>query len=235
MESSAPLIVMESVSRFYQMGELELHALKNANLTVTHGEFLALVGSSGSGKSTMLHLMGCLDSVTSGRYLLDGADVSKLTNDERALIRRKKIGFVFQNFNLLPRTTAQENVELPLLYSTDLPSKERAERALQALETVSLADRIHHYPSQLSGGQQQRVAIARALITDPDILLADEPTGNIDSRSGAEILDLLEKLNQQGKTMILVTHDANVAARTRRTVRLSDGEIVEDSLNGLNL
>ncbi len=223
--------MMESVSRFYQMGELELHALKDANLTVASGEFVALVGSSGSGKSTMLHLLGCLDSPTSGIYRLDGRDVSKLGNDERALIRRKKIGFVFQNFNLLPRTTAQENVELPLLYSTDMPGKDRAERARLALETVSLADRLNHYPSQLSGGQQQRVAIARALITDPDILLADEPTGNIDSRSGAEVLDLLEKLNSQGKTMILVTHDATVAARTRRTVRLRDGEIVEDRAN----
>ena len=235
MENSASLIVMESVSRFYRMGEVEVHALKDANLTVSHGEFIALVGSSGSGKSTMMHLLGCLDSPTSGRYLLDGRDVSKLGNDERALIRRKKIGFVFQNFNLLARTTAQENVELPLLYSSNMPNKERAALALSALETVSLADRSHHYPSQLSGGQQQRVAIARALITDPDILLADEPTGNIDSRSGAEILDILEKLNSQGKTMILVTHDANVAARTRRTVRLSDGEIVEDRADGLDL
>lgn len=232
MENNASLIVMESVSRFYQMGELEVHALKEADLTVNKGEFVALVGSSGSGKSTMLHLLGCLDSPTSGRYMLDGRDVSKLGNDERALIRRNKIGFVFQNFNLLPRTTAQENVELPLLYSTDIPSRKRAERALSVLETVGLADRLNHYPSQLSGGQQQRVAIARALITDPDILLADEPTGNIDSRSGAEILNLLERLNSRGKTMIIVTHDSNVAARTRRTVKLRDGEIVEDRANG---
>ncbi|MFQ5433075.1 MAG: ABC transporter ATP-binding protein [Nitrospinota bacterium] len=232
MENNAPLIVMESVSRFYRMGEVVVHALKEADLTVTKGEFVALVGSSGSGKSTMLHLLGCLDSPTSGRYLLDGRDVSKLGSDGRALIRRKKIGFVFQNFNLLPRTSAQENVELPLLYSTNMPNRDRAERARSALETVGLADRISHYPSQLSGGQQQRVAIARALITDPDILLADEPTGNIDSRSGAGILDLLERLNSHGKTMILVTHDTNVAARTRRTVRLRDGEIVEDKING---
>lgn len=235
MENSAPLIVMESVSRFYRMGEVEVHALKDANIAITHGEFVALVGSSGSGKSTMLHLLGCLDSPTSGTYLLDGRDVSKLGSDERALIRRNKIGFVFQSFNLLARTTALENVELPLLYSSDMSNSERAEKALSALEMVGLANRANHYPSQLSGGQQQRVAIARALITDPDIVLADEPTGNIDSRSGGEILDLLERLNAEGKTMILVTHDTNVAARTRRTVRLRDGEIVEDRTNGLDL
>ena len=235
MENSAPLIVMESVSRFYRMGEVEVHALKDANIAITHGEFVALVGSSGSGKSTMLHLLGCLDSPTSGTYLLDGRDVSKLGSDERALIRRNKIGFVFQSFNLLARTTALENVELPLLYSSDMSNSERAEKALSALDMVGLANRANHYPSQLSGGQQQRVAIARALITDPDIVLADEPTGNIDSRSGGEILDLLERLNAEGKTMILVTHDTNVAARTRRTVRLRDGEIVEDRMNGLDL
>lgn len=232
MANKTPLIRMESVSKLYQMGEVEVPALKSADLTVTKGEFVALVGSSGSGKSTMLHLLGCLDSPTSGRYLLEGRDVSKLDRDERALIRRRKIGFVFQSFNLLSRTTAQENVELPLLYNSELSSRQRAERAVDALATVGLADRLKHYPSQLSGGQQQRVAIARALIAQPDILLADEPTGNIDSRAGTEILDLIEKLNAEGKTLILVTHDADVAARTRRTVRLMDGEIVEDRTNG---
>ena len=232
MANKTPLIRMESVSKLYQMGEVEVPALKSADLTVTKGEFVALVGSSGSGKSTMLHLLGCLDSPTSGRYLLEGRDVSKLDRDERALIRRRKIGFVFQSFNLLSRTTAQENVELPLLYNSELSSRQRAERAVDALAKVGLADRVNHYPSQLSGGQQQRVAIARALIAQPDILLADEPTGNIDSRAGAEILDLIEKLNAEGKTLILVTHDADVAARTRRTVRLMDGEIVEDRTNG---
>lgn len=235
MENSPPLIRMESVSKLYYMGEIEVPALRDATLTVTAGEFIALVGSSGSGKSTMLHLLGCLDSPTSGRYLLEGSDVSKLDKDERALIRRRQIGFVFQSFNLLPRTTAQENVELPLLYGPYMSNRERAERALNALEKVGLSDRINHYPSQLSGGQQQRVAIARALVTRPDILLADEPTGNIDSRSGAEILDILEGLNSEGKTLILVTHDTAVAARTRRTVKLRDGEIVEDRTNGLDL
>ena len=232
MESTTPLIRMESVSKLYHMGEVEVPALKSADLTVAKGEFVALVGSSGSGKSTMLHLLGCLDTPTSGRYLLEGRDVSKLDRDERALIRRRKIGFVFQSFNLLSRTTAQENVELPLLYNSELSSRQRAERAVDALAKVGLADRVNHYPSQLSGGQQQRVAIARALIAQPDILLADEPTGNIDSRAGAEILDLIEKLNAEGKTLILVTHDADVAVRTRRTVRLMDGEIVEDTTNG---
>jgi putative ABC transport system ATP-binding protein len=235
MENSPPLIRMEAVSKLYYMGEIEVPALRDATLTVTAGEFIALVGSSGSGKSTMLHLLGCLDRPTSGRYLLEGSDVSKLDKDERAFIRRQQIGFVFQSFNLLPRTTAQENVELPLLYGPYMSNRERAERALNALEKVGLSDRINHYPSQLSGGQQQRVAIARALVTRPDILLADEPTGNIDSRSGEEILDILEGLNSEGKTLILVTHDTAVAARTRRTVRLRDGEIVEDRMNGLDL
>jgi len=227
MENIGSLIRMESVSRFYRMGEVEVPALKHANLTVMKGEFVALVGSSGSGKSTMLHILGCLDRPTSGRYLLDGRDVSKLDRDERALIRRKKIGFVFQNFNLLPRTTALENVELPLLYSSDMSNRERAEKALSELDAVGLADRVNHYPSQLSGGQQQRVAIARALITDPDILLADEPTGNIDSRSGAEILELLQRLNRnEGLTIIHITHDVGDILAVDRVLAMRRGKIV---------
>lgn len=223
---------MENVSRLYHMGEIEVSALKDVTLSIERGEFVALMGSSGSGKSTMLNLLGCLDRPTSGHYFLEGRNVSKLDRDERALIRRKKLGFVFQNFNLLPRTSALENVELPLMYNGGLTAGERTERAMDALKSVGLADRVYHHPSQLSGGQQQRVAIARSLIARPEILLADEPTGNIDSRSGKEILDILEGLNGEGKTLILVTHDPKVAERTRRTITMLDGEITDDTGKG---
>lgn len=208
---------------------MEVPALKNVELTVKKGEFVSLIGRSGSGKSTLLHVLGCLDRPTSGRYLFEGRDVSKLEPDERALLRREKIGFVFQNFNLLPRTSARENVELPLLYATRLSGRERSKIAMESLSRVGLEDRAHHNPSQLSGGQQQRVAIARALVTRPQIILADEPTGNIDSRSGEDVLSLLRGLNREGHTLILVTHDLSVAASAERTVILQDGEIVEDT------
>lgn len=229
MDNNAPLIKMEGVTKIYQMGDIEVPALKDVDLTVTKGEFLALVGSSGSGKSTLMNMLGCLDHPTSGSYRLEGKDVSGLDPDERAHIRNRKIGFVFQNFNLLARTSALENVELPMLYMNGLSEKECEKRALDALERVGLADRVKHHPSQLSGGQQQRVAIARALITNPEIILADEPTGNIDSKSGAEILAILEELNRGGNTLILVTHDPNIADRAGRKVTLRDGEIIEDT------
>jgi putative ABC transport system ATP-binding protein len=232
MKLDEPLIRMEGVSKLYRMGDVDVPALRRVDLTVEAGEHLALVGRSGSGKSTLMHLLGCLDRPTEGTYYLEGRDVSRLDSDERARIRREKIGFVFQNFNLLPRTSALENVELPLLYGSRLPDRERTRLAMESLERVGLKDRVHHHPSQLSGGQQQRVAIARALVHRPQILLADEPTGNVDSRSGESILSLLHELNEEGMTLILVTHDFSVAERARRTVTLQDGEIVAETVQG---
>jgi putative ABC transport system ATP-binding protein len=209
------------------MGEMEVHALRGASVRVCPGEMVSIMGPSGSGKSTLMNIIGCLDQSTSGVYLLDGIDVSSLSDDQLAAVRSRKIGFVFQSFNLLPRTTALQNVELPLVYAG---GKNRRERAVAALERVGLGDRLHHRPNELSGGQQQRVAIARALINDPAIILADEPTGNLDSKSGAEIMGIFQELNERnGITVVFVTHEPDIAEHTKRIIRLMDGRIVEDA------
>jgi ABC-type lipoprotein export system ATPase subunit len=214
----------------YDLGEVQVHALHSVTLKIELGEYVALIGPSGSGKSTLMNTLGCLDRPTHGSYLLAGQEVVKMTRDERALIRNRELGFVFQNFNLLNRTTALENVELPLLYCRGISSRERRERAKQMLDKVGLGSRLHHHPSQLSGGQQQRVAIARALVNDPSILMADEPTGNLDSRTSREVIDLFRRLNEeQNITVILVTHDQNVARNAKRTIVLRDGRVVEDT------
>jgi putative ABC transport system ATP-binding protein len=213
----------------YRLGEVEVRALDGVSLSIASGEFVAIMGPSGSGKSTLMNLLGCLDRPTSGRYVLDGVDVSRLSSDALAGIRNAKIGFVFQSFNLLPRTSALENVELPLLYGDGgLDGRERTARARAALERVGLAGREEHHPAQLSGGQQQRVAIARALITDPPILLADEPTGNLDSRTAEEVLAVVDGLNRAGKTVLLITHEADVARHAGRVINLKDGCVVSD-------
>jgi putative ABC transport system ATP-binding protein len=222
------VLEIQDVTRVYRMGEMEVAALRGVSLQVERGEFLAVTGSSGSGKSTLMGILGCLDRPSTGRYLLDGVDVSLLSRDRMARLRNEKIGFVFQSFNLLTRTSALENVELPLLYAPHVPAHARRERARGALAKVSLADRAGHHPNQLSGGQQQRVAIARALVTDPAILLADEPTGNLDSRVSAEIMALFQGLNDAGNTIVFVTHEADIAQHAKRIIALRDGQIVSD-------
>jgi putative ABC transport system ATP-binding protein len=223
------VIEIRDLQKVYRMGEVEVHALKGIDLTVERGEFVAIMGPSGSGKSTLMNILGCLDRPSAGLYLLDGIDVSRLDRDQRAEIRNSKIGFVFQSFNLLARTRATENVELPMLYSDlGISSEERVRRARQALARVGLAGREDHYPSQLSGGQQQRVAIARALVTDPAILLADEPTGNLDTRTSEEIIGIFQELNDAGKTVVLITHETDIAAHARRVIYLRDGLIWRD-------
>jgi len=225
------LIVMDTVSKIYKSGALEVHALNDISLTVETGEFLAIMGPSGSGKSTLMNIMGCLDVPTSGAYLLDGEDVSKLDRDRQADLRNKKMGFVFQGFNLLPRMDATRNVELPLIYS-GLQTKRRKELALNALQLVGLADRSHHLPTELSGGQQQRAAIARALVNRPELILADEPTGNLDTHTSAEIMEVFRKLNtEHGITFVLVTHDPEVATLTDRRILIRDGKIEGDERN----
>jgi ABC-type lipoprotein export system ATPase subunit len=229
-EVRVSLIEIRDVGKIYSLGEVEVVALRQASLNIEEGEYVALIGPSGSGKSTLMNTLGCLDRPTSGSYRLAGEEVATLSRDERARIRNRRIGFVFQNFNLLPRTSAVENVELPLLYSQRMTPRQRRQRATEALQRVGLADRMDHHPSQLSGGQQQRVAIARALVNQPSILLADEPTGNLDSKTSRDIIQLFRQLNgEAGLTIILVTHDQDVARNARRTIVLHDGEIVEDT------
>jgi putative ABC transport system ATP-binding protein len=220
------VITLEGITKVYRTGEVEVAALKGISLHIPEGEFVAIMGPSGSGKSTLMNLIGCLDQPSSGRYILDGYDVSALTDDQLAWIRNRKIGFVFQSYNLIPRASAVHNVEMPLIYAGD--SVQRRERAMAALESVGLLERAGHLPSELSGGQQQRVAVARALVTDPAILLADEPTGNLDSESSIEIMKLLRDLNQQGRTIVLITHEPDIAAFAQRVVRVRDGVIVSD-------
>ena len=220
------MITLEGITKVYLAGEVEVAALKGISLHIPEGEFVAIMGPSGSGKSTLMNLIGCLDQPSSGRYILDGYDVSALTDDQLAWIRNRKIGFVFQSYNLIPRASAVHNVEMPLIYAGD--NQQRRERAMAALESVGLLQRASHLPNELSGGQQQRVAVARALVTDPAILLADEPTGNLDSESSIEIMKLLRELNQQGRTIVLITHEPDIAAFAQRVVRLRDGVIVSD-------
>ena len=221
------LIKCINISKSYQMGESKLQVLKNINLTFQHNEYIAILGPSGSGKSTLMNLIGCLDTPSSGQFILNGKDVSHLQKNELAKIRNQTIGFVFQSFNLLPHASALENVALPLVYR-GIGAKLRKQSATAILEKVGLADRIHHLPNELSGGQRQRVAIARALVTEPDIILADEPTGNLDSKSGEEIIQLFEQVLKENRSVIIVTHDHQLAARTRRIIQLRDGEVERD-------
>jgi len=223
------MIELKNISKNYRMGELEICALCGVSLSVHPGEFIAIMGPSGSGKSTLMNLMGCLDRPTSGSFTFESREISSLSDDELAHVRNAKIGFVFQSFNLLPRFSALKNVEMPLIYS-GVPAKGRTARAIPVLEMVGLSDRMYHKPTELSGGQQQRVAIARALVNTPPLLLADEPTGNLDSRSGAEILNILVDLNNKGVTIMIVTHDHDVAARCKRIINLKDGQVVGDQV-----
>ena len=223
-----PVIEVRDVERVYRLGEdVEVRALAGVSLSIARGEYVAIMGSSGSGKSTLMHILGCLDAPTAGRYLLDGVDMRDIPEDDLADLRNRKIGFVFQSFNLVARTTALANVELPLAYA-GLGRRERRARAIAALAAVGMEDRLHHLPSELSGGQQQRAAVARAIVTDPAIVLADEPTGNLDSHSTEEILGIFGRLNAQGRTVVLITHEGDVAARARRIVRLGDGRVLSD-------
>lgn len=226
---STPLVEVHDLRKNYQLGETEVHALRGVSVTINPGDFVAIMGASGSGKSTFMNILGCLDKPTSGRYLLEGVDVSALTKRELARIRNQKIGFVFQGFNLLGRTTALENTELPMLYSKT-SKNDRERRAREALAQVGLADRADHFPSQLSGGQQQRVAVARALVNQPRILLADEPTGNLDSRTSVEVMEIFQRLNERGLTIILVTHELDIAQFAKREIVFRDGQIRRDDV-----
>jgi putative ABC transport system ATP-binding protein len=226
-----PVISVRNLVKTYTVGEVVVRALRGADLDVEKGEFVAVTGPSGSGKSTLMHILGCLDRPTSGQYFLDGKDVSRMSKDELAAVRNRKIGFVFQGFNLLSRTTALDNVELPLLYNggTKMKAAERHKRAMAALTAVGLGERYHHYPNQLSGGQQQRVAIARSLITEPSIILADEPTGNLDTRTSIEVMGIFQRLNRErGITVLLITHEMDIAEYGTRLIRFRDGRVVAD-------
>jgi putative ABC transport system ATP-binding protein len=229
------MIEIENITKIYRMGEMEVRALSGVSLCVNEGEWVAITGPSGSGKSTLMNIIGCLDQPTTGSYRLDGLEVGSMKDDQLAAVRNHKIGFVFQTFNLLSRTSALANVELPLVYAGVSDRKERRERSIAALQRVGLGERVNHRPNELSGGQQQRVAIARALINKPAIILADEPTGNLDSKSGAEIMDIFRDLNEQGLTIVMVTHDPDVSAQCQRIVRIKDGLIASDEMNGLGI
>ncbi len=222
------VIQVSGLKKDFHVGEITVHALRGINLEIEEGEFVAIMGTSGSGKSTMLNILGCLDKPTSGTYMLDGISMGELNKNELAGLRNLKLGFVFQSYNLLPRTTALENVELPLFYNSKVKAKERRERAIAALEAVGLADRMHHMPNQMSGGQQQRVAIARSLVNDPMVILADEATGNLDTRTSYEIMALFQELNEKGKTIIFVTHEADIARFMKRNVVFRDGHIIRE-------
>ena len=225
-----PLIEINDISKIYRLGDIDVNALNSVSINIDKGEFVAIMGQSGSGKSTFMNILGCLDKPTSGRYSLEGVDVAGLTRDELAAIRNKKIGFVFQGFNLLSRTSAIENVELPMLYN-GLPARDRKERAAAALDKVGLSGRENHHPNQLSGGQQQRVAIARALVNEAPLILADEPTGNLDTKTSTEIMELFVRLNAESDiTVILVTHEHDIAAYSKRTMKFLDGRVISDSL-----
>ena len=230
METEKALIVVSNLVKTYQTGDVKLHALKNISLSINQGDFVAIMGASGSGKSTFMNILGCLDYPTSGTYLLDGEDVLRKDKDRLAELRNNKIGFIFQSFNILPRTSAQENVELPLLYNNKVKAKERRERAFEALKSVGLANRVNNMPNQLSGGQQQRVAIARALVNKPVIIMADEPTGNLDSKTSYEIMEIFQGLNDKGITIVMVTHENDIAEFARRNIVFKDGEIITNKL-----
>ena len=232
MQKNAPILSIQNIRRDFRMGDETVHALRGVSFDIYPGEFVTIMGTSGSGKSTMLNILGCMDKPTSGQYILDGEHTEKLKRDTLArIIRSQKIGFVFQSYNLLSRTTAIENVELPLLYNSKVSAAERHRRAVQALERVGLADRMNHLPNQLSGGQQQRVAIARALVNDPVIILADEATGNLDTRTSYEIMMIFQELNRQGKTIAFVTHEPDIATFSGRTITLRDGLLKKDIIN----
>ena len=220
------LIAIKQITKVFHIGEVDITALKGVSLNIEKGEFVAIMGASGSGKTTLMNILGCLDQPTSGEYFLEGEEISRLNRDALAHIRNKKIGFVFQNFNLLSRTTALENVELPLFYGNNLNSREKQQRAVEMLKRLGLGDRIYHHPSQLSGGQQQRVAIARALINQPSLILADEPTGNVDSKTSREIMELFQNLNKEGISIIIITHDKDIGAQAKRIIMIKDGTII---------
>jgi putative ABC transport system ATP-binding protein len=224
-----PIIELNKVTKIYPMGDVEVHAMRGVDLTISEGEFVAIVGHSGSGKSTLMHIIGLLDHPTTGEVFLSGKNVVNMNETQLAELRNKHIGFIFQAFNLLPKTTAVDNVSLPMLYA-NIPTEERRVRAIRALTEVGLGTRLDHFPSQLSGGQQQRVAVARALVNHPKLILADEPTGNLDTTSGEEIMQLLRDLNNQGNTIVLVTHELDIAEGAKRIVTIRDGEIVSDKL-----
>lgn len=227
-----PILSIQHLRRDFKMGDETVHALRGVSFDVYSGEFLTIMGTSGSGKSTMLNILGCMDKPTSGEYILDGNHIEKLKSDALARIRSRKLGFVFQSYNLLARTTAIENVELPLLYNSKISASERHDRAVETLKRVGLESRMNHLPNQLSGGQQQRVAIARALVNDPVILLADEATGNLDTRTSYEIMEIFQELNSRGKTIVFVTHESDIATFSSRTIVLRDGQIKRDTPNG---
>ena len=229
---SQPVIQLKDVAKVYRTGEVEVHAVRRVSLEIQTGEFVAIMGSSGSGKSTLMNMLGCLDRPTGGAYILDGINVAELSRSRLATLRNNKLGFVFQSFNLLARTTALENVELPMFYTKPLqPSSIRKARATEALRRVGLADRLHHRPSQLSGGQQQRIAIARALVNQPQLVLADEPTGNLDTRTSIDIMGFFQELNDTGITIVMVTHELDIAAYCKRMVVMRDGEVISDTQN----